>query len=60
MCTSQSPDMSGNDFCTFGIGNWKWPSLLQTSGIENGSIMKNLETGISDHACKGPLDILQP
>ena len=60
MCTSQSPGMSRNDFCTFGIGNWKWPSLFQTFGIDNGSIRKKFETGITDHACKGPLDILQP
>ena len=27
--------MSGNDFCTFGIWNGKWPSLFPTFGIGN-------------------------
>ena len=29
--------MSRNDFCTYGIGNGKWPSLFLTSRIGNGN-----------------------
>ena len=33
--------MSGNDFCTFGIGNGKWPSLFPAFGIGNGNTKLN-------------------
>ena len=31
------PGISGNDFCTFGIGNRKWPSLFPNFEIVNGN-----------------------
>ena len=44
-CTLQishyKPGMSRNDFCTFGIGNGKWPSLFPTFGIGNGNEKSN-------------------
>ena len=35
--------MSGNDFCTLGIGNGKWPSLFPTFGIKNGNAKFNFQ-----------------
>ena len=33
--------MSGNDFCTIGIGIWKQPSLFEPLEIENGNEKSN-------------------
>ena len=33
--------MSGNEFCTFGFGIGKWPSLFPTFGIKNGNKKSN-------------------
>ena len=37
---NQLPGMGRNNFCTFGSGNGKWPSLFPTYKIVNGNIKK--------------------